>query len=76
MGQAVLIPLAVAAVTTAATTLLAPKPPQMADQQAQPQMPTADDEAVRRAKRLELTRQASRGGRASTMLATEDKLGG
>jgi hypothetical protein len=41
-----------------------------------PTMPNADSASVARAKRLDMTRQASRGGRASTMLGSSDRLGG
>ena len=38
-------------------------------------MPTQDDEAMRKKKKLALLAQQKRGGRASTFLSTEDKLG-
>jgi len=39
-------------------------------------MPLPDDEAVRKARLKSLREQQKRGGRASTILSTEDKLGG
>lgn len=38
-------------------------------------MPQPDDEASRRAKKRSLATQRARGGRTSTILSTEDKLG-
>lgn len=38
-------------------------------------MPDPDDAAAKKAKRLSLQKQRERGGRASTILSTEDKLG-
>jgi len=38
-------------------------------------MPLPDDEAARRARKKSLRMQQKRGGRASTILSTEDKLG-
>jgi hypothetical protein len=41
-----------------------------------PIMPTADDAAVKRARRRSITEQLARGGRSSTMLTSDgDKLG-
>jgi len=39
-------------------------------------MPVADDEQVKKAKQQEIARQQARGGRASTMLSSDDRLGG
>ena len=38
-------------------------------------MPLADDAAMRKAKKRSLLAQQKRGGRASTILSTKDKLG-
>lgn len=39
-------------------------------------MPDADDEAVAAAKRRKMAEMQNRGGRASTVLGGEDRLGG
>lgn len=39
-------------------------------------MPTADDDAVREAKRRQIAELQARGGRASTVLTDDNKLGG
>jgi hypothetical protein len=39
-------------------------------------MPTADSEAVQAARRRQAAELQSRSGRASTILSTDDKLGG
>jgi len=38
-------------------------------------MPMANDDAMRKKKKQSLLAQQQRGGRASTILSTEDKLG-
>ena len=39
-------------------------------------MPIPDDEAMKRRKKKSLAEQQSRGGRMSTILSTDEKLGG
>lgn len=64
---------AAAAGGLAASKLLKPKTPTV---QKPAVMPTADDEAVKAAKRRQIAEMQYRGGRASTVLSEGDKLGG
>ena len=57
---------------------IVPKPPAMPELPDIPEptvIPLAEDEAAKKARRRSLMRQRARGGRASTILSTADKLG-
>lgn len=56
-----------------AKAMKSPKAPTLAPPAV---MPTPDDDSVRAAKRRRIAEMQARGGRASTILSADEKLGG